>query len=152
MTSAKSFLIAAIVSGAMIATSSVAQTGNEGGRKFSIQLTGEAEVTAAGVPNQGDLDGTGTANVTVNVGQSRVCYELEVDEIGEATAAHIHVAASTTTGPVVVPLEAPADGDSAGCVDIDKDLAKAIISNPANYYVNVHNAEFPGGALRGQLR
>jgi len=27
-----------------------------------------------------------------------------------------------------------------------------IIKNPANYYVNVHNAEFSNGALRGQLK
>jgi hypothetical protein len=29
--------------------------------------------------------------------------------------------------------------------------ADAIAANPANYYVNVHNAPFPGGAVRGQL-
>ena len=137
---------------ALAAATAVAQTVNEGGRKFSIQLTGEAEVTAAGVPNQGDLEGTGTAQVTVNVGQSRVCYELEVDDIAPATAAHIHVGASTTTGAIVVPLDAPTDGDSSGCASITTDLAKQLISNPKNYYVNVHNSEFPGGALRGQLR
>ena len=137
---------------ALATTGALAQSANDGGRKFSIQLTGEAEVTAAGVPNQGDLEGTGTAQVTVNVGQSRVCYELEVDEIAAATAAHIHVGASTTTGAIVVPLDAPSDGDSSGCATVTKELAKQIISKPDNYYVNVHNAEFPGGALRGQLR
>ena len=30
-------------------------------------------------------------------------------------------------------------------------LAQEILSSPEDYYVNVHNAEYPGGALRGQL-
>ena len=47
--------------------------------------------------------------------------------------------------------EAPSDGFSSGCVDVGRALAKEILKNPADYYVNVHNAEFPGGALRGQL-
>ena len=34
---------------------------------------------------------------------------------------------------------------------LDKNLLKAIIRNPENYYVNVHNAPFPNGAVRGQL-
>jgi hypothetical protein len=38
-----------------------------------------------------------------------------------------------------------------GCVTADKDLIKDIRQNPENYYVNVHNAAFPGGAVRGQL-
>lgn len=151
MTTGKLIGLALLGSASLVSTA-LAQPASDGGRKFSIALTGEAEVTADGVPNQGDLEGTGTAELTVNVGQSRVCYELEVDDIQPATAAHIHVGASTTTGAIVVPLDAPTDGDSSGCADITKDLAKQLISNPKNYYVNVHNAEFPGGALRGQLR
>jgi hypothetical protein len=122
-----------------------------GGRPFSTTLTGEAEVTPEGVPNQGDLDGIGTAHLTLNQGQGQICYELTVSGIAPATAAHIHVGASTTTGGVVVPLAAPTDGSSSGCADVDPELIKAIRQNPENYYVNVHNAEFPGGALRGQL-
>ena len=135
----------------MIAVLALPGAVSAGGRPFSTELTGEAEVTVDGVPNQGDLDGTGTAHLTLNQGQGEICYELTVSGIAPASAAHIHVGASTTTGPVVVPLEAPTDGSSSACVSVAPELIKAIRQNPENYYVNVHNADFPGGALRGQL-
>lgn len=138
--------------GTLLAGSVAAQPAQQGGRTFTVELTGEAEVTAAGVPNQGDLDGTGTAEVTINVGQSRICYSLEVDGIAPATMAHIHEAPANTTGGIVVTLEPPTDGDSSACAEVDKELAKDINKDPSNYYVNVHNADFPAGALRGQLR
>ena len=54
-------------------------------------------------------------------------------------------------GPVVVPLAPPTDGSASACVEVDRELALAILKHPADYYVNVHNAEFPAGAARGQL-
>ena len=33
----------------------------------------------------------------------------------------------------------------------DPALLAQIVANPGQYYVNVHNARFPGGALRCQL-
>jgi hypothetical protein len=119
----------------------------EGGRPFMTELTGEAEVTAAGVPNQGDLDGTGSASLTINPGLGEVCWMIEVSGVEPIAAAHIHAAPATTTGAIVVPLN-PFAG---GCTSVSRDLALAIIRHPSDYYVNVHNAPFMAGALRGQL-
>lgn len=116
------------------------------GRPFSTTLTGEAEA-----PNPGDPDGAGTAEITVNPGLEEVCFELTVSDIAPATAAHIHVGAVGEPGPVVVPLVPPTSGESSGCISVDQELALEIIRHPENYYVNVHNAEYPGGAVRGQL-
>lgn len=137
------YIAAFAASAALIATSAVAQTG---GRKLQTSLTGAAEV-----PGPGDADGTGTAEITVNPGQTQVCYKLSVSNIAPATAAHIHEAAPTAAGPVVVTLGAPTSGTSAGCVTVTRALALEILKRPADYYVNVHNAAFPGGAVRGQL-
>ena len=117
------------------------------GRPFTVELTGAAEVTPSGVPNQGDPDGSGAASLTLNPGQRQVCWTIEVTGVDPITAAHIHFAPATTTGPVVVPL-APYTG---GCTPISRELAIAIITDPGSYYVNVHNQPYPGGALRGQF-
>jgi CHRD domain len=99
-----------------------------------------------------DADGTGTAKVTIDAGKGEVCYELSVANIASASAAHIHKAPAGANGPPVVPLVKPgADGKSSGCATVAADVAREIAHHPADYYVNVHNAEFPGGAVRGQL-
>ena len=119
---------------------------DHGGLTIVVEMTGAAER-----PGPGDPDGSGTASFTFNHGQGEVCFVLEVANIAPATAAHIHVAPATDPGPVVIPLTAPTDGSSSGCVSADQDLIKAITQNPENYYVNVHNADFPPGAIRAQL-
>jgi CHRD domain len=135
----------------MLLVAAVAVAGTAGavqaqGRSLSATLTGAAEV-----PGPGDPDGAGTATLTVNPGLGQICYELTVSGIAPATAAHIHVGAVTEAGPVVVPLAPPTDGTSSSCVEVSRELALAILKHPADYYVNVHNAEFPAGAVRGQL-
>ena len=118
-----------------------------GGRPFTTAMTGAAER-----PGPGDPDGTGTASFTLNQGLNQVCFHLTVSGIAPATAAHIHIAPPTDPGPVVVPLAPPTSGESSGCVDnVDPELIKAIRQDPGAYYVNVHNADFPAGAVRGQL-
>ena len=117
------------------------------GRKFTTTLTGAAEI-----PGPGDHDGSGTAKIWLNRGQGEVCFELTVSGVDPIAAAHIHAAPAGIAGPVVVPLNPPpTSGSSSGCVSANRDLINAIIQSPEQYYVNVHNAAFPAGALRGQL-
>jgi hypothetical protein len=141
-------LLAAIVALAVAGPASAAKLGgaDQGGRQLTTTLTGEQEV-----PVKGDLDGIGSATVTVNPGQGVLCYELSVSGIAPATAAHIHEAPVGVAGPVVKDLLPPTNGSSSDCIDVGRTLAKEILKNPADYYVNLHNADFPGGALRGQL-
>ncbi len=112
---------------------------------FTTTLSGAEEV-----PNPGDPDGSGFAVVAAIPEAGLVCYGVVVFGIAPATAAHIHEAPRGVAGPVVVHLDAPSQGGSSGCV-ADAEEAAEIDANPGDYYVNVHNAEFPGGALRGQL-
>jgi hypothetical protein len=147
------FLFAFGASAVLIGTAVVAAPVSESGRRFTVQLDGHQECSAPGVCNTGDQDGTGTATIWVNAGQERVCWEIHVSNITlPATAAHIHDAPAGQPGPVDVPLSAPdASGNSAGCVDVDREEALEIITDPATYYVNVHNSDFPAGAVRGQM-
>src|ERR1051325_6847307 len=109
----------------VLAVLALATTAADGGRKFTTTLTGAAEVPPA------DPDGSGTATITLNYGQSQVCWEITVSNIAlPATAAHIHVAPVGVAGPVVVPLTPPdASGFSSGCATVSRDLIKAIIQN-----------------------
>ena len=123
-----------------------AQEKEQGGRRLTATLTGAAEV-----PGPGDPDGSGTAVITLNQGQKEVCFELAVANIAAATLAHIHEGSPTAAGPVVVTLTPPTEGSSKGCVTAADELIKRIRQSPENFYVNVHNADFPDGAVRGQL-
>jgi hypothetical protein len=106
---------------------------------------------AAEVPGPGDPDGGGAVLIHISPAQHELCYKLGVFNIAPATAAHVHFAPVGVAGPVVVPLDPPTSGASKGCATVTTALANAIIANPANYYVNVHNAAYPNGAIRGQL-
>ena len=142
----KTFKLATVL-GILLLGASFAVGQEDSGRRFTISLSGAAEV-----PGPGDTDGTGTAEIRLNQGQNQVCFELTVSSIATATAAHIHEGAVDAAGPVVVTLTTPAaNGKSKGCVDATADLIKRIRQTPENFYVNVHNADFPDGAVRGQL-
>jgi hypothetical protein len=122
-------------------------TGRAAEVPYTATLIGEAEV-----PGPGAADGLGSAAVVVDPTLGQVCYALHVVNIAPATGAHIHEGRAGESGPVVIPFEAPSGGNSSGCVrDLDRGLLARLVENPAAFYVNVHNADFPQGAVRGQL-
>ena len=104
---------------------------------LEASLTGEKEV-----PGPGDPNGRGEAEVKVH--KAKVCYELEVERIKPATAAHIHRGGPSVAGPIVVELKAPTDGSSEDtrC----RRLRAPSISDPsitaawveANTWINTH--------------
>jgi hypothetical protein len=126
--------------------------------KITTTLTAINPVTGAVT---GDPDGSGKAEFTFDTDEGTVCYEIEVEGIAEPVepapgvgSAHIHFLA---TGGIAVDLEAEFQPDksdefkASGCVGVDGALLQAIVQNPDQYYVNIHNVEFPGGALSGLL-
>jgi hypothetical protein len=122
------------------------------GANLRAYLLGRKEI-----PGPGDADGSGTALVRAK--GTEVCFVLAWRNIGPPVAAHIHAGAKDVAGPIVVNFLHDISGSLSatisavdGCAhDVDRKLVKAIKADPHAYYVNIHTADFPAGAIRGQL-
>ena len=133
---------------------------------LEAELDGRDEVRNGATDNSivGDPNAEGEVYVFgIDGDPLTLCYVLEVEKLGELNmppgggrAAHIHEAPAGVNGPVVVPLAWPQDGAAADCVSegepgVLPGVVQRILADPSAFYVNVHNAEFPPGAIRGQL-
>lgn len=121
-------------------------TAQDSPHSMTIDLSGGAEV-----PGPGDTDGSGTANLKLDHAKGELCYDISVKGIEPPTAAHIHAGAAGKSGAVKVAFKKAADGAWKGCVSADKTLLDDLMKKPGEFYVNVHTADFPNGAIRGQL-
>ncbi|HEX7188806.1 MAG TPA: CHRD domain-containing protein [Actinomycetes bacterium] len=108
-----------------------------------VTLVGSAEA-----PDPGDPNGRGQFSWSLD--GRELCYLLSVRRIGTAAAAHIHRGRIGVAGPVRVELEAPRPA-SADCVTLSSTLSTALREHPRRFYVNVHTAAYPNGAIRAQL-
>jgi CHRD domain-containing protein len=111
---------------------------------YRLKLTGGGE-TPAGAPG-----GSGIALISIKP-PGEVCWQFSaLNNVIAPTAAHIHHGLPGTSGPIVIPLGGTFK--PAGCVKgIAPQLLAIIELNPQRFYVNVHNAKFPGGAVRAQF-
>jgi hypothetical protein len=112
---------------------------------FIAILTGANEVPAG----SGDPDGFGIASLVIDDVANTVSWSIIANNIVlPLTGAHIHAGAAGVNGPVIVNFNAQLSGNGL----FDLDLASITAANAGNFYVNLHNAVFPTGAIRGQLQ
>lgn len=143
--------VALVMTLAAVAVAATA-VGKNGGRPLDAVLIGANEV-----PGPGDLNAFGTAELRLNSGQRRICYELSWRDIdGTVFAAHIHKAPAGQFAGVFQDLfvgeSFSGTGSDSGCVTASRASIKEIRKNPSAFYVNVHSApNFRPGAIRGQL-
>lgn len=137
-------------------TSSSPAASGAGVVELVFDLKGSSEV-----PGPGDPDGSGLGSVTLKRPENQVCFFVEVDNIAAATATHIHQGARGAAGDIVVtlgpptkpgPPEAPPTVRKVdGCKSANAALIERLATDPSAFYVNVHTADHPDGAVRGQL-
>ena len=176
MSASRRFLPAARVSLLALAMASPLAFAGHLNILLNADLDGRQEVNTSG--NNaivGDPAGRGEFYAFgIDENRHTLCYNLQVKRIdelamapGNGRAAHIHRGKAGENGPVVANIAWPQGGQSADCLNgltqparfvlrntsfADADaLIADILANPQNYYVNVHNSKFPGGAVRGQL-
>jgi hypothetical protein len=141
--------VAAVLVGALALSATVGahRSGARHHGNLKANLRGANEV-----PGPGDSDGRGKAVVAVLPQFDAVCFRLRWRDIADPTAAHIHKGAKGVAGPIVVTFF-EGQADDRGCINgVDDDLLRDLRRNPRDYYVNIHNADFPDGAIRGQLK
>jgi hypothetical protein len=146
---------------------SVTADDDRGGQRFTARLRGSEEVTTP--PGGVDTNTRGSAKLRLNRAETKLFFELAVQDGERVTQAHIHCGERGVNGPVVVFL--------AGFHDLGWDVDGRWISNAtatdANItnlacgatlaeladamrdgrtYVNVHTVANPGGEVRGQIQ
>jgi hypothetical protein len=140
---------------------------------FTARLSGAEEVPPRAT------DATGVATFQLNEAGTALSFSVNVSNIENVVAAHIHCGAKRVNGPVGVTLfsggtpgggpisgtlakgtiTAPDVGNGCGWADL---AAVVAAMNSGNTYVNVHTndgvaptntgpGDFPGGEIRGQI-
>lgn len=122
----------------------------------------ETQVFRVHLAPSGDADGSGVAVLRLDSDADLVCYSITVRNIGAPTEPAAGVGSGHIHGPlpatgIAVDLDtvfrsAGADTHVArDCVSAASATIDAVLANPELFYVNVHNVEFPAGAVQGSL-
>ena len=144
---------------ALMGVSAVPAIGKGHTTNFRTHLTGANEVPSVDTQAQGQS----IFKFSDDIGS--LWYKLNVANIDNVFAAHIHCAPAGVNGPVGVTLfsggpvstpgtlaqatiDAPDAGNGCGWSDL-ADVRSAILAGEA--YVNVHSLDVPSGEIRGQI-
>ncbi len=155
----RQFVVISLVAALSLLLAGIPALASDGNTELEAALNGWNEVNATGL-GAGDPDGKGEAQIKVRQNKGQVCFEIEAEDIAlPVLAGHIHAGPAGVNGPVVVNFNLgalnPGTGEDVrfkGCVAVtNATLLQSIATHPWDYYVNLHNAQFPGGVIRGQL-
>ena len=131
-------------------------------QQFTAKLFGNMEVPSI------ETNATGLAEFRPILNENTVTYTLNVTDIDNVTAAHIHSGKQGQNGPIVVTLFRPdiptpkmvsgllSEGDITPD-NLEGPLADKQISDLLNathsmgLYVNVHTTQYPDGEIRGPI-
>jgi hypothetical protein len=117
---------------------------------FAAPVVLTATLAGANETAGGDADGTGTFRVEADPASGDFCYTLTAENTAAPTMAHVHAGAAGADGAPIANLSVTGKGGDE-CIAMEPDKIKGILANPAGFYVNVHTADYPKGAIRGQL-
>ena len=157
----------------VLVIASVAYASPAASQNFAVPLSGREEVPPR------DTNARGVATFKLSEDGTELSYKLNVANIENVFAAHIHCGAVGVNGPVGVTLfmgtsgggrvdgtlaegtiTVPDPGNGCGWADLS---AVVTALNSGNTYVNVHTndgvaptntgpGDFPGGEIRGQVK
>jgi len=138
-----------IVGAAALAASVIPALAAPSDVELTAKMNGKQEV-----PEQGDPNGKGEAELTLKTAKEKVCFTFTFEDIEDVTQGHIHKGEKGDDGPIKLELFDldPQSSPVEDCVKADEKLINKVAKNPDRYYVNLHNSEFPDGAIRGQLK
>jgi hypothetical protein len=122
----------------------------------------QTEVFTVHLAPSGDPDGSGVAVLRVDSDADVVCYTIVVRNISAPTepapglgSAHVHGPLPATGIAIDLDAVFMAAGATtfiaSDCVGASGATIDAVLANPELFYVNVHNAQFPAGAVQGSL-
>ncbi|WP_327325434.1 CHRD domain-containing protein [Streptomyces sp. NBC_01210] len=133
---------------------------DRGAALFVASLNGASEVPVQDGPAVGDRDGA--ALEFVKVKGDKVSVAVKFRGTDKPTALHIHQGVKGTNGGIKIDFTGLLSkgktkskgwtGAVTGTVKVtDKAVLDAFRTDPSGFYANLHTAEFPGGAVRGQF-
>ena len=119
---------------------------------FSVNLSGAQEV-----PGPGDLDGSASGLISLDDVLGEISWNFSYADIASPSAMHIHGPGGSAGNPAGVHIGLGV-ATSGGAGTLIGSLAQsvtsgitAVLDDPADFYVNIHNSEFGAGAVRGQV-
>ena len=136
-------LLVALVVLAILAPASALAVSKTMSPELAAKLLGKNEVP------KGSPTARGIVNLTLSSSKGTVCWTFELVGVSKPAAAHIHKGAAGKSGPVFIALGKTYK--AKGCQAAPKKSIDAVEANPNAFYVNVHNAKYPNGVVRGQL-